>query len=389
MATPTRPTAAALAALGATVIAVPALGMAGAGPAAAAEQTYTVSAGETLSHVALATGTTATALADANGLASRDLVRTGTLLTVPAPGAALGTLTVRAGDSLTGIAARTGVSTAALAAANGIGPPYLITIGQDLVVPAAPGQTPATGPVAATTDGDGAPAPGSTLVVRAGDTLSGIAARAGVSLPALLRASSLDSAALIRPGQVITLPDGAAAPATVAATPSGDTAAAPAPVASSFAGRTYAPEVTASATADRDALQARQVPSREAVREIVAATAREMGVDPGLAVAVAHQESGFNARAVSPADAVGAMQVIPSSGAWASGMVGRDLDLLDPRDNAVAGVAILRALTGATQDEPTAIAGYYQGLASVRSSGMFPDTERYVANVQTLAARYR
>ena len=389
MASPTRPTAAALAALGATVIAVPALGMAGAEPAAAAERTYTVSAGETLSHVALATGTTVTALADANGLASRDLVRTGALLTVPAPGAALGTLKVRPGDSLTAIAARTGTSTAALAAANGIDAPYLITIGQDLVVPAAPGQAPATGPVAATTDGEGAPAPASTLVVRAGDTLSGIAARAGVSLPALLAAASLDAATPIRPGQVITLPDGAAAPATVAATPAGQTTTASAPVASSFAGRTYAPEITASATANRDTLLARQVPSREAVRELVAATAREMGVDPGLAVAIAHQESGFNARAVSPANAVGAMQVIPSSGAWASGMVGRDLDLLDPDDNAVAGVAILRALGNATQDEPTAIAGYYQGLASVRGNGLYPDTERYVANVQTLAARYR
>lgn len=391
MATPTRPTAAALAALGATVIAVPALGMTGAQSADAAESTYTVSAGETLSHVALATGRTVAELADANGLSSRDLVPTGALLAVPAPGSVVSALTVREGDTLTGIAARTGTSVAALASANDIPAPYRIVVGQDLAIPVAPGATPATGPVA-TDAGQGGPA-AATLVVRPGDTLSGIAARSGVGLRALLDASSLDASTPIRPGQVLTLPTGASAAATVAATPSGAApageAAEPAPIASTFAGRTYAPEITAAATASRDALLARAVPSRDQVRELVAATAREMGVDPGLAVAVAHQESGFNARAVSPANAVGAMQVIPSSGTWASGMVGRDLDLLDPQDNAVAGVAILRALTSATKDEPTAIAGYYQGLASVRGNGLYPDTERYVANVQTLAARYR
>lgn len=395
MASPTRPTAAALAALGATVIAVPALGMTGAQSAdAAGESTYTVRTGETLSHVAVATGRTVEELADANGLTSRDLVPAGALLAVPDPGSAVSALTVREGDTLTGIAARTGTSVAALAAANGIPAPYRIVVGQDLAVPVAPGATPTTGPIATDDAGQsGGAGPAATLVVRPGDTLSGIAARAGVGLRALLDASALDASTPIRPGQVLTLPTGAAAAATAAATPSGAArtgeAAKPAPIASTFAGRTYAPEVTAAATASRDALLARAVPSRDQVRELVAATAREMGVDPGLAVAVAHQESGFNARSVSPANAVGTMQVIPSSGAWASGMVGRDLDLLDTRDNAVAGVAILRALTSATQDEPTAIAGYYQGLASVRRDGMYPDTQRYVANVQTLAARYR
>lgn len=387
MASPTRPTAAALAALGATVIAVPALGIAGAQSADAAESTYTVRAGETLSHVALATGRTVEELADANGLTSRDAVRAGALLAVPTPGTAVSALTVREGDTLTGIAARTGTSVAALAGANGIAAPYRIVVGQQLAVPVAPGATPATGPIA-TDAAQGGASPAATLVVRTGDTLSGIAARAGVGLRALLDASALDASTPIRPGQVLTLPTGAAAAATVSATPSGG-AAKPAPIASSFAGRTYAPDITAAATANRDALLARAVPSRDQVRELVAAAARERGVDPGLAVAIAHQESGFNARSVSPANAVGAMQVIPSSGAWASGIVGRDLDLLDPEDNAVAGVAILRALTSATKDEPTAIAGYYQGLASVRSNGLYPDTQRYVANVQTLAARYR
>ncbi|WP_447587499.1 hypothetical protein [Cellulomonas persica] len=40
-------------------------------------------------------------------------------------------------------------------------------------------------------------------------------------------------------------------------------------------------------------------------------------------------------------------------------------------------------------DLPSAIAGYYQGAASVRKYGMFSDTRRYAANVQTLMARFR
>ena len=39
-------------------------------------------------------------------------------------------------------------------------------------------------------------------------------------------------------------------------------------------------------------------------------------------------------------------------------------------------------------DENAAIAGYYQGLGSVRSRGLFEDTQRYVANVQALRGRF-
>jgi hypothetical protein len=39
-------------------------------------------------------------------------------------------------------------------------------------------------------------------------------------------------------------------------------------------------------------------------------------------------------------------------------------------------------------DENAAIAGYYQGLSSVRSRGLYDDTQRYVANVQALRSRF-
>jgi soluble lytic murein transglycosylase-like protein len=114
-----------------------------------------------------------------------------------------------------------------------------------------------------------------------------------------------------------------------------------------------------------------------------------MGVDPSLALAFAWQESGFNAQAVSPANAIGAMQVIPQSGEWASDLVGRHLNLLDPYDNVTAGVAIIRALVSTSDSEENAIAGYYQGQTSVSRYGMYPDTKDYVAAVKANQALFR
>ena len=76
------------------------------------------------------------------------------------------------------------------------------------------------------------------------------------------------------------------------------------------------------------------------------------------------------------------MQVIPSTGAWVSTMVGRDLDLLDPNDNVTAGVVLLKYLTRNADSLNQAIAGYYQGLSGVRKYGMNPDTKNYVAAVR-------
>jgi len=216
------------------------------------------------------------------------------------------------------------------------------------------------------------PAAGSTYTVRSGDTLSHIASRAGVTLTRL-RAANPGVGDRLQIGQRVSLP----------VAPGSST------VGSTFAGRTYPAATVTAAQANKDALNARSVPSRAQMQSLVASTARAHGVDPALVQAIAHQESGFDMRAVSPANAVGVMQVIPSSGVWASEMAGRRLDLLDPQDNALAGVLVLKANLRAAGDRPTAIAAYYQGLSSVRKNGMFADTRRYVANVQTLAARFR
>jgi soluble lytic murein transglycosylase-like protein len=142
------------------------------------------------------------------------------------------------------------------------------------------------------------------------------------------------------------------------------------------------------ANQNKATLEAMNVPSKSEMQAMIVRVSKEMGVDPALAQAVAYQESGFNMRAVSPANAIGVMQVIPTSGRWASDLVGRDLNLLIPEDNVTAGVAILKKLQRNGTSLENAIGGYYQGETAVRKYGLYSDTERYVASVLSLMTRY-
>ncbi|WNB84454.1 LysM peptidoglycan-binding domain-containing protein [Cellulomonas sp. ATA003] len=358
-------------------------------PAApAATGTYTVRSGDTVSGIAAQHRTTVAAVVAANGLDARALIRIGQRLTIPgaagatapapapapAAPAATGTYTVRSGDTVSGIAAQHRTTVAAVVAANGLDARALIRIGQRLTIPGAAGATaPAPAPAPA------APAATGTYTVRSGDTVSGIAAQHRTTVAAVVAANGLDARASIRIGQKLRLP-GATAPA---ATPTTQL------VGNTFAGRTYSSSVVASANLNKATLLAMGVPSKSAMQAKVVSTARALGVDPALAQAIAFQESGFNQTAVSPANAIGTMQCIPSTGVWVGQMVGRPLNLLDPDDNVTCGVGLLRHLVRTSPDLPTAIAGYYQGAASVKRNGMFADTRRYVAAIQTHMTRFR
>ena len=99
------------------------------------------------------------------------------------------------------------------------------------------------------------------------------------------------------------------------------------------------------------------------MRDIIAAKARANGVDPALALAVSYQESGWNMHVVSVANAVGAMQVIPATSDWISGVVGRRLDPLDPHDNATTGVVLLKILTPVGEQRAAGDRGLLPGPA--------------------------
>jgi LysM repeat protein len=286
------------------------------------------------------------------------------LVTAGSPG--WGLYTIKQGDTLSDIAARYHTTVAKLVQVNRLpGNGNLIFAGRALKVP---------GAAAGTGGGSG---PRHHTVVR-GDTLSGIASRYGVAQATIARANHLPSSNIVMLGATLVIP-GRSGGSTSGSTSSGG---------NTFAGRTYSSSVVSAADRTRAQLARRHLPSQAGMRDIIVAKARANGVDPALALAVSYQESGWNMHAVSVANAVGAMQVIPATSDWISGVVGRRLDPTSPSDNATTGVVLLKILTRAASSERQAVAAYYQGLRSVRANGMFADTRRYVANVMALKARF-
>jgi len=439
---------------------VPRSPLAGAAPmnTGSEQRTYTVRPGDTVSSIAARFSTTVSAIAAVNHLNSRALIMIGQELVIPtgdggsstgsggSGGATSGSgssssgasrYTVRSGDTLFGIGAEHGIAVAAIMRLNQLSS-TVIQPGQHLKLAGGGGSSSSSS--SASSGATGSDASGGRYTVRSGDTVSAIAARYDTTVGAIIEANDLDSRALIRIGQVLTVPgagkpspsssnggssSGSSSPTNGSSrytVRSGDTLSGIAAkhdttvstisslndldtsviypgqtlrlptteklVPSTFLHYTYPADVVAAANENKAELLSTELPGRTRMQEIIRTTAVQMGVDPALALAVAHLESGFDAAAVSPANAVGAMQVVPSSGEWASSMVGEDLDILDPRDNAVAGISILRYLTRTAPNLKTAIAGYYQGLASVTNNGMYADTRRYVANIQTLMSRY-
>lgn len=360
-------------------------------PAQAAPAEYTIERGDTVSGIAGKFGLDTNDVLALNNLQANTIIYPGQRIKLggntasPAPAvqpsasASTGsTYTVKAGDTLGAIAARHDVQLSEVFEWNGLNMASLIFPGQKIKIGAGSTASAPTAPVAA--PAPAAPAPTGSYTVKAGDTLSGIAARKGVKLADVLSANKLTMSTVIYPGQKLVLAGGTSIAPASSQTP------APAPAAplvpSTFLGFTYPAAVVSSANQNKALLNAAPVPSREQMKSIVADTARRMGVDVSLALAFALQESGFDQRAVSPANAIGTMQVIPSSGEWASDLVGRQLNLLDPYDNAVAGVAIIRQLVHSSSDLDNAIAGYYQGQYSVSTNGMFEDTKQYVASIK-------
>ena len=220
-----------------------------------------------------------------------------------------------------------------------------------------------------------------SYTVRPGDHLTLIAQRHGVSVRTLIVRNKLPRNGLVQIGRKLAIPSRVKVGGTaIAAKRSSDT---------HNAGLRIPDRVRASVARNRAYLGAHRQPTKAQARKLVAQTARKHGVDPSLALAVAYHESGFQQRVVSPVDAIGIMQVLPSTGRVLARQHGRPLDLRQARDNVTAGVLLLRQLVRSTGSADRALAGYYQGLGSVRARGLLPQTHAYIRNVSVLRARFR
>lgn len=337
------------------------------------------------------------------------------LVTAGAPG--WSTYLIRPGDTLHAIAAQHGTTVQRLVRVNDLqAGGHLIYAGETLRIPRSGAATPHTGGQPRQADAGGV-----SYVVQLGDSLSDIAARFGTDVETLAARNRLASADRIYEGQVLRIgtgasrqrPRGGADREARGGERRGDRqddrherrgdrddqrgdgdgmdvrdGKGRRGGGATFLGRTYPAALVAAAARNRARLAHADLPAPQRMRRIIVATSRRYGVGPNLALAISWQESGWDQSQVSVANAIGAMQVIPSTGEWISSVVGRELDLLRPRDNVTAGVALLDVLLDAAPLR-RAVAGYYQGLAGVREHGMYDDTRIYVANVLALRSQLR
>jgi len=186
-----------------------------------------------------------------------------------------------------------------------------------------------------------------TYRVRTGDTLTAIAARSGTTVAALAEANAIDPDATLFVGRRLRLP-----------------------------------RVRVEATWPREAVSA------AAVRTMVERTALKSGVDPGLALAVAWIESGYQANVRSSTGDWGPMQVSPPAWDFVESIVVKHSVPHTTRGNVRIGILYLRhMLADFGGDERLAVAAYHQGAAGVREHGLLPETQSYVTAVEAATQR--
>lgn len=161
--------------------------------------TYTVKAGDCLSKIGSNLGVSWKDIANVNGIASPYVIYVGQVLTIPgksytpqpAPSQSGTTYIVKAGDTLSAIAAKYGTTYQKIAADNGIANPNFIQPGQVLKI---------DGGSTTTTNNTGR-----EYIVKSGDTLSGIASRYGTTYQKIAKDNNIANPNIIHPGQKLII----------------------------------------------------------------------------------------------------------------------------------------------------------------------------------------
>jgi LysM repeat protein len=353
-----------------------------------AVSSVTVEVGDTLSEIAAANDVTVAELIVWNDIRDPDLIFAGTSLVVSAPEGATvapaGTHVVTAGETLSAIAARFGTTVARLVRTNDLADPDRITVGERLDLSDPGGSSTIT-----------APPTTATHTVAAGDTLSAIAARYGVKIGVLARDNGITDPDRIREGMTLTI--GAPAPADTPPTttvPSTTVPPATVPPTTVPPTTSAAPAPTTPVTTSTMPTPVTTPPSRRdgevLLVPLFAKWSDVYNVPQGLLEAIAWKESDWRSDAVGPAGHLGITQLSPETvDLIEGGLLGRDMDPLDPEEGIQLAARYLRYLLDRTDTEREATAAWVQGLSSVQREGVTTVGAGYADDIEEIRTQRR
>ena len=184
-----------------------------------------------------------------------------------------------------------------------------------------------------------------SYVVKAGDTLTEIAAKHKTTVRALAAANDLASVNLVVEGAKLRLPG---------------------------------------AVASGPAIEL----SRSTVRGHIDKWAAHYGISVSLARALAWQESGFQTNVTSSTGAWGPMQIMPATWSFVETvLLGRTVPRTGEGGVEVGMTLLNHLLERFGGDQRLALAAWYQGEKAVREHGVYAESKVFVANVLALAGR--
>jgi LysM repeat protein len=276
--------------------------------------TYTVKGGDSVSSIASHYGLATASVLALNGLSWKSLIFPGQVLKLTSASAAApkpapqttasisssGKYTIVSGDTITGIARKLGVSIQALLDTNGLTTASIIYSGRTLIVPgksvapapapvvAAPAPSAPIQPVVSVTPL--APSASTTYKIVAGDTVTSIAKKFGVSVQAVLSANGMTASSIIYAGRTLSIPG---------------------------AGSTTASTTTATTVAQVGTAVTPLSPEMQANASTIIAVGKQLGVPSYgiiVALAAAAQESGLRNLSGGDLDSLGLFQQRPSAG---------------------------------------------------------------------------